>query len=124
MWPQRGLKLMSTTSVLRPAANQLYQHAFPIYRPLCAAYKAYADRAERQLLKKILFQGAVAVDVGANIGIYSEFLSRCVGPTGLVHSCEPSPDNFRLLSSATRQRSIRIDIHSRWSKIDISAQRG
>src|SRR5712691_4983541 len=96
---------MSTTSVLRTAANKLYEHAFPIYRPLYAAYKGYADRAERALLKKILFQGAVVVDVGANIGIYSEFLSRCVGPTGLVHSFEPSPDNFRRLSAATRDLS-------------------
>ena len=82
---------MSTTSVLRRAANKVYERAFPIYRPLYAAYKTYADRAERELLRKILFQGAVVVDVGANIGIYSQFLSRCVGPTGLVHSFEPSP---------------------------------
>jgi FkbM family methyltransferase len=92
---------MSTTSVLRRAANKVYKCAFPIYRPLYATYKAYADRAERGLLRKILFQGAVVVDVGANIGIYSEFLCRCVGPTGLVHSFEPSPDNFRRLSAAT-----------------------
>jgi len=91
---------MSITSVLRRAVNKVYQRAFPIYRPLYAAYKTYADRAERELLRKILFQGAVVVDVGANIGIYSEFLSRCVGPTGLVHSFEPSPDNFRRLSAA------------------------
>jgi FkbM family methyltransferase len=96
---------MSGASVLRGVGNKIYQHAFPIYRPLYAAYKAYADRAERQLLKKILFRGAVTVDVGANIGIYSEFLSRCVGPTGLVHSFEPSPENFRLLSTATRHLS-------------------
>jgi FkbM family methyltransferase len=96
---------MSTTSVLRRAANTLYEWAFPIYRPLYAGYKTYADRAERQLLRKILFQGAVAVDVGANIGIYSEFLSRYVGPTGLVHCFEPSPDNFRRLSAATRDLS-------------------
>jgi methyltransferase, FkbM family len=83
----------------------VYQRAFPIYRPLYAAYKTYADRAERELFRKILFQGAVVVDVGANIGIYSEFLSRCVGPTGLVHSFEPSPDNFRRLSAATRHLS-------------------
>src|SRR5215469_18149386 len=93
---------MSTTSVLRRAANKLYEHAFPIYRPLYAAYKAYADRAERRLLRKILFRGAVVVDVGANIGTYSEFLSRCVGPTGLVHAFEPSTDNFTRLSAATR----------------------
>src|SRR5438477_2597230 len=96
---------MSVTSVLRGAANKVYEHAFPIYRPLYAAYKTYADRAERELLRKILFQGAVVVDVGANIGIYSEFLSRCVGPTGLVHSFEPSPDNFKRLQAATRKLS-------------------
>jgi FkbM family methyltransferase len=92
---------MSTTSVLRRAANKLYEYAFPIYRPLYAAYKAHADRAERALVRKILFQGAVVVDVGANIGIYSKFLSHCVGPTGLIHSFEPSPDNFKRLSAAT-----------------------
>jgi FkbM family methyltransferase len=92
---------MSTTSVLRRAANKLYEYAFPIYWPLYAAYKAHADRAERALVRKILFQGAVVVDVGANIGIYSKFLSHCVGPTGLIHSFEPSPDNFKRLSAAT-----------------------
>lgn len=96
---------MSTTSALRRAANKVYQRAFPIYRPLYAAYKAYTDRAERKLLRKVLFQGAIVVDVGANIGIYSRFLSRFVGPTGLVHSFEPSPDNFRRLSAATHHLS-------------------
>ena len=96
---------MSTTTVLHRAANKVYQCAFPIYRPLYAAYKTYADRAERELLRKILFKGAVVVDVGANIGIYSEFLSRYVGPTGVVHSFEPSPDNFNRLSAATRNLS-------------------
>jgi len=45
----------------------------------------------------------VAVDAGANIGIYSRFLSRCVGSAGVVHSFEPSPENFRRLQSATRK---------------------
>jgi FkbM family methyltransferase len=96
---------MSISSALRRSANKVYQHAFPIYRSLYSVYKAHTDRAERHLLKKILLQGAVVVDVGANIGVYSEFLSRCVGSTGLVHSFEPSPDNFRRLSAATRHLS-------------------
>src|SRR5438046_6173778 len=54
---------------------------------------------------KNLFQGTVVADVGANIGIYAQFLSLCVGPTGSVHSFEPSPDNFRRLSAATRDLS-------------------
>jgi FkbM family methyltransferase len=52
-----------------------------------------------------LFPGAVVVDAGANIGIYSEFLSRCVGSNGVVYSFEPSPDNFKRLRSATRNLS-------------------
>jgi hypothetical protein len=94
-----------SASLLRSIGNKVYEHAFPIYRLFYRAFKAYTDCAERQLLRKMLFPGAVVVDVGANIGIYSEFLSHCVGPTGLVHSFEPSPDNFRRLSSATHDLS-------------------
>jgi FkbM family methyltransferase len=93
---------MSAGSILRGLGNKVYEHAFPIYRLLYRPFKAYTDRAERQLLRRILFAGAVVVDAGANIGIYSEFLSRCVGPTGAVHSFEPSPDNFNRLRAATR----------------------
>ena len=50
-----------------------------------------------------MFPGAGVVDAGANIGIYSQFLSRCVGPTGLVHSFEPSPENFGRLQAARRK---------------------
>jgi FkbM family methyltransferase len=96
---------MSAVSFLRSVGNKVYAHAFPIYRPLYAAYKSYADHAERQLLRKILFPGAVVVDAGANIGIYSKFLSRCIGPTGSVHSFEPAPDNFKRLFAATRNLS-------------------
>jgi FkbM family methyltransferase len=96
---------MSAGSVLRGVGNKAYQHLFPVYRLLYRAFKVYTDRAERQLLRKILFAGAVVVDAGANIGIYSEFLSRCVGPTGVVHSFEPSPDNFERLRDATRKLS-------------------
>ena len=94
---------MRSASVFRRIGNKAYKYAFPAYRFAYRIFKAYADRAERQLLQKILFNGAVAVDVGANIGSYSEFLSRCVGPNGVVHSFEPSPDNFMRLRCATRK---------------------
>src|SRR5436190_17113280 len=97
--------LMSGISVLRTFGNQLYQHAFPIYRPLYAAYKAWADYAERQLLRQILLPGDVAVDAGANIGIYSQFLVRCVGPSGVVYSFEPASENFERLRAAARSFS-------------------
>jgi FkbM family methyltransferase len=43
------------------------------------------------------------VDAGANIGIYTQFLSRCVGASGVVHAFEPSSENFKRLQSATRK---------------------
>jgi FkbM family methyltransferase len=95
--------LMWDISVLRRVGNKFYRHAYPIYWPVYAAYKAYADRAERQLLKQVLFPGAVAVDAGANIGTYSRFLARCVGPAGAVHSFEPAPENLKRLRAATRR---------------------
>jgi FkbM family methyltransferase len=91
----------SAVSVLRGVGNKVYNRAFPIYRVCYRAFKAYADSAERQLLRGILSAGDVVVDAGANIGIYSQFLSRCVGPTGVVHSFEPSPENFKRLQSVT-----------------------
>src|SRR5256884_944249 len=116
--------LMSGVSVLRTFGNKVYQHAFSIYRPVYAAYKAYADHAERQLLRQILVPGNVAVDAGANIGIYSQFLARCVGPAGAVHSFEPAPENFERLRAAARgfpnmhilqtavgERSGRLELH-------------
>jgi FkbM family methyltransferase len=94
--------LISAVSVFRSFGNKVYQRAFPIYRPAYAAYKAYADRAERRLLRRILVSGAVAVDAGANIGIYSQFLARCVGSGGCVYSFEPAPENFERLRAAAR----------------------
>src|SRR6266513_5198708 len=93
---------MPAASLLHNVGNKAYVRVFPVYRVLYRAFKAYTDRAERQLLRKILFRGAVVVDAGANIGIYSQFLSRCVGRTGVVHSFEPSPENFERLQFATR----------------------
>src|SRR5438034_11833891 len=77
--------------------NELYKVAFPIYRPLYSIFKSYTDRTERGLLARNLSPGSVVVDAGANIGIYSRFLSSSVGSVGIVHSFEPDPDNFACL---------------------------
>jgi FkbM family methyltransferase len=118
--------LMPLASLLRGVGNKLYDRAFPIYRLCYRAFKAYADRAERHLLKTILSAGDIVVDAGVNIGIYSQFFSRCVGPTGVVHSFEPSPENFKRLQSATRKlANVRLSQaavgeHSGRSKLYVS----
>lgn len=96
------------TSHVRRAGNKVYEHAFPIYGLCYRTFKAYTDRAERRLLRSVLFPGAVVVDAGANIGIYSQFLSHCVGFAGSIHSFEPAPESFKHLRAATHKlRNVR-----------------
>jgi FkbM family methyltransferase len=93
----------SASWLLRRAGNELFKHAFSVYFYLYRAYKACADRAERRLLSQVLSLGDVVIDGGANIGIYAEFLSRCIGPTGVIHAFEPSPVNFARLRAITQK---------------------
>lgn len=52
---------------------------------------------EIELLCSHVRPGDCALDVGANIGLYSLALSRAVGPTGHVIAVEPDPENLALL---------------------------
>jgi FkbM family methyltransferase len=55
------------------------------------------DRAERALLARLVRPGMVAVDIGANIGVYTIELARRVGPNGRVYAIEAEPRNSKLL---------------------------
>lgn len=48
-------------------------------------------------LRESLSPGDVFVDVGANIGIYSLFAAKLVGPSGKVYAFEPHAANFESL---------------------------
>jgi FkbM family methyltransferase len=46
---------------------------------------------EMRSVSPFLTEGDVAVDVGANMGLMSGLFSKLTGPTGQVHTFEPSP---------------------------------
>lgn len=46
--------------------------------------------------------GDTALDLGANVGVYTRFLSERVGPAGRVVSVEPMPETFGFLSRNVR----------------------
>jgi FkbM family methyltransferase len=48
--------------------------------------------------------GDVAIDIGANRGVYTHHLARRVGRAGRVHSIDPFPDNAEVLRSANARR--------------------
>jgi FkbM family methyltransferase len=51
--------------------------------------------------------GAVLVDVGANLGIYTALFSKLTGATGLVHSFESSPAAFAKLREVVAMNGLK-----------------
>jgi len=51
-----------------------------------------------ETLSGVMQKGAVAVDIGANLGYYTLLMAELVGPTGSVHAFEPNPAICRLLA--------------------------
>lgn len=52
---------------------------------------------EIKVVQYLVRPGDFAIDIGANIGIYSKVLSELVGPGGRVYSIEPFPPTFEIL---------------------------
>lgn len=59
-------------------------------------YETRYDEAFQQALKP----DDCVWDVGANIGYYTQLFATRVGPKGIVHAFEPSPENFARLKAA------------------------
>ena len=50
-----------------------------------------------KLVKEIIKEDQVVIDVGANIGYFTTLFSKLVGKSGKVFSFEPAPNNFEFL---------------------------
>ena len=65
------------------------------------------DEPDLTVVRYLVQPGQIVVDIGANIGIYTKFLSQCVGPSGKVISVEPIPLTFDILRSNVRKLRLR-----------------
>ena len=59
--------------------------------------KKVLEDSETNLLKSIVKEGMVVVDVGSNIGYHTLYMANLVGAAGKVYAFEPDQNNFRLL---------------------------
>ena len=71
----------------------------------------WRNDVSRRLLQSMVNRGDVAVDVGANRGVYTYLLSVLVGRGGRVHAVEPFPGNDRRLEAVARWRG-NVVVHS------------
>ena len=94
--PPEPLWLVSDGAGDHPAM-ELDVHA-PFQRRIFYFPKAYWGRLMGlpfgRFARGALAEGSVFLDVGANVGFYTLFAARKVGPTGRVVSFEPDPGTF------------------------------
>ncbi|WP_234310757.1 MULTISPECIES: FkbM family methyltransferase [unclassified Streptomyces] len=62
-------------------------------------------------LAGVVRAGGTCLDVGAEYGLYTYTLAGLVGPSGAVHSFEPLPGAFRVLSAGSTVLGCRGTVH-------------
>lgn len=63
-------------------------------------YRSISEDCEREVvkaMKSLIRPGDTALDIGANIGVFTLLLARWVGPSGAVHAFEPAPESLNAL---------------------------
>lgn len=75
-------------------------------RILESAGGAGGEQRVMVLLNQHLRPGDVALDVGANVGLYSVLLARAVGSEGTVIACEPGQQNSEHLTENLRLNGL------------------
>lgn len=66
-------------------------------------YYGYCEANLTNFFLRYLKPGMTFFDVGAHVGFYSMLASELVGETGSVHSFEPTPHTFSLLTKNTKE---------------------
>jgi FkbM family methyltransferase len=105
------------------ASNLLFRKLPFLYEPIYDAYKRFAERDGIALVRRLVKPGDRVVDVGSNIGFYTEELARCVGPRGEVHAFEPDPTNYARLAARARRhpqiRAVHAAVGERVGQVDL-----
>jgi len=65
------------------------------------------EEPDLKILKYIVKPGEYALDIGANIGLYTKVLSQLVGKSGHVYCIEPIPATFDILCSNLKRLNIK-----------------
>jgi len=77
--------------------HTMYAHTLDRFLSLMLWKYKILENFESKVINSELKKGMVALDIGANIGIYSLQMARSVGKTGKVIAFEPDPGNYSLI---------------------------
>ncbi len=91
------------------------QFAARIYYARVLRRVTECEETDLSVLRFLVEAGQCAADIGANIGVYSKYLSERVGASGRVISVEPIPFIFDILCSNIRKlgmKNVETDNHA------------
>jgi FkbM family methyltransferase len=63
----------------------------------------YYEPWVNQVIQRILKEGNVFLDIGANVGVHSMVASELVGSTGRIYAADASLENCRVIQSSVRR---------------------
>jgi FkbM family methyltransferase len=69
------------------------------------------EPSETSYFTSQLSQGAVVIDVGANIGWFSLVAAKHIGPNGIVHAFEPRPETGHALKRTICDNRLQSIVH-------------
>lgn len=83
-------------------------------------------------LQELVAPGQVAIDIGANVGIYTGWLARLVGTSGRVLAVEPYPPVFeKLVRNVHRMHATNVTTFNEaigdetgWTSLELPSSRG
>jgi len=78
-----------------------------VYFVRALRFSSEKDEPDFKIVRHLVNPGNFVVDIGANIGIYTKYLSELVGSSGRVYSLEPVPNTFAILSSNMKKLGLR-----------------
>jgi FkbM family methyltransferase len=102
--PRRVLK-----RVLAPVLND---RTYRVFQGVAMAWDIRTGRwrePELDLIRYVVREGDTALDIGANYGLYSYYLSRAVGASGRVYAFEPVPftgETFKVVARLLHFRNV------------------
>jgi len=100
------LRTIPKQLALRLLPNSILQFAKKVHYVRVLRRVTESDEPDLKVLKVLVEPGQFVADIGANIGVYTKYLSERVGPSGRVISVEPIPPTFDILHSNVRKLGL------------------
>ncbi len=94
LWPNRN--------IIEIQGSKMYVNPDKLPKSFKKTFQSYIissswEELTTEMFKKVVKEGDIVVDLGANLGYFTLLAAKLVGPKGKVYAFEPEPINYSLL---------------------------